>query len=219
MMLTADYLPGKENVVADQESRVLKDASDWKLNPQIFRRISKKWGPFSIDLFAARHNKQVPTYFGWRPDPEAAAVNAMVQEWSALTPYAFPPFVLIGRTLLKMNQDQVSDGCLIVPLWRAQPWFPLLLEMTTDFPVVIPMQEDTLMNPDHEPRPLNVSNHLQLVAWRVSGVPSKAWEFRKSLQVSSLPHGGKERNQATQLHGTSGVAGVIGGISILFHHL
>ena len=67
----------------------------------------------------------------------------MVQEWGALTLYAFPPFILIGRVLLKMKQDQVLEACLITPLWRAQPWFPLVLEMSIDFPVLIPMKEDT----------------------------------------------------------------------------
>ena len=37
--LQAQYLPGEENVRADQESRVMRDHSDWMLNPAIFQRV------------------------------------------------------------------------------------------------------------------------------------------------------------------------------------
>ena len=49
ILLTAQHLPGKENVVADRESRVMKDHSDWMLNPVIFHRIQKHF-PGSIYL-------------------------------------------------------------------------------------------------------------------------------------------------------------------------
>ena len=39
ILLTAQYLPEKENVKADTESRVMRDSSDWMLNPLIFQRI------------------------------------------------------------------------------------------------------------------------------------------------------------------------------------
>ena len=143
----------------------------------------------------------------------------MVQEWGALTPYAFPPFILIGRVLLKMKQDQVLEACLISPLWRAQPWFPLVLEMSINFPVLILMEEDTLTDPDQNPHPLVRSGRIQLVAWRVSGILSKAKEFQRRLQASFSHHGGKEQRQVTLLHGASGTAGVIKGIMIPFQHL
>ena len=34
IMVTAEYLPSKLNVVADWESRHHQDPSNWKLNPQ-----------------------------------------------------------------------------------------------------------------------------------------------------------------------------------------
>ena len=36
ILLTAQHLPGKENIIADTESRVMRDRSDWMLNPSIF---------------------------------------------------------------------------------------------------------------------------------------------------------------------------------------
>ena len=39
IFLTAQHLPGIVNIIADSESRVMRDRSDWKLNPTVFRRI------------------------------------------------------------------------------------------------------------------------------------------------------------------------------------
>ena len=36
ILLTAQHLPGKENVIADMESRVMRDRLDWMLNLSIF---------------------------------------------------------------------------------------------------------------------------------------------------------------------------------------
>ena len=73
------------------ESRQTLDSSDWKLNSKLFRMLEQEWGPFDVDLFAARHNTQLPRFFSFRPDPQAEAVDALSQSWTNLCPYAFPP--------------------------------------------------------------------------------------------------------------------------------
>ena len=40
-MLTVQHIPGVSNLVADMESRTVRDRSDWKLNPAVFARINK----------------------------------------------------------------------------------------------------------------------------------------------------------------------------------
>uniref|UniRef100_A0A1X7TQQ5 Reverse transcriptase RNase H-like domain-containing protein n=1 Tax=Amphimedon queenslandica TaxID=400682 RepID=A0A1X7TQQ5_AMPQE len=42
ILLTAQHLLGKENVIADRESRVMKDCSDWMLNLEIQKHLSCK---------------------------------------------------------------------------------------------------------------------------------------------------------------------------------
>ena len=54
IVLTAKYIPGSTNCVADAESRTLKDRTDWKLNPLIFRAINQSLGPLEAELFASR---------------------------------------------------------------------------------------------------------------------------------------------------------------------
>ncbi len=82
--LIAEHLPGVQNTIADEESRVMKDRTDWKLNPEVFRQIDRRLGPLSVDLFASRLAHQLPRYFSWRPDPEAEAMNAFSQPWDEL---------------------------------------------------------------------------------------------------------------------------------------
>ena len=43
--LVAEHLPRVQNCVADEESRVMKDRTDWMLNPEVFRLINRQMGP------------------------------------------------------------------------------------------------------------------------------------------------------------------------------
>ena len=86
----AEHIPGVYNTVVDAESRWSFEPSDWKLYKGVFDQLQKVWGTHNVDLFAARHNRQLPRYFSFKPDPEAEAVDALVQCWSDLRAYAFP---------------------------------------------------------------------------------------------------------------------------------
>ena len=88
--LVAEHIPGKENRIADAESRLLKDRWDWMLNPELFTRIQQRFGPLEIDLFASKASTQLPRYFSWRPDPEPEATDAFNQFWTGNN-YANPP--------------------------------------------------------------------------------------------------------------------------------
>ena len=137
IMITTEYLPSKLNLVADRESRNIQDTSDWKLNPQVFQKITKIMGTPDMDLFASRLTYQVPAYMAWRPDPGSKATDAFQQKWEHLFPYAFPPFALINRTLSKVNKDQVRI-ILVTPTWQTQPWYATLLHMSIRNPILLP---------------------------------------------------------------------------------
>ena len=114
-----------------------------------------------------------------------------MQEWGALTPYAFPPFILIGSAA--KNETGSSVGSMFDHVWRAQPWFPLVLKMSIDSPVLIPMKEYTLTDPDQNPHSMVLSGRIQ----SVTCILSKAKKFQRRLQVSFSPHGGKEQKEVT----------------------
>ena len=141
--LRATYLPGCKNVEADAESRVFNDRTEWMLDPQIFKRITNKFGSPEIDLFASRLNKQYAKYSSWRPDPEALFVDAFSVNWNNLFFYAFPPFSLIGRCLEKLHANQ-AEGILILPRWMSQSWYPKLLRLLVEASIVIHPKKETV---------------------------------------------------------------------------
>ena len=123
IILVAEHLPGHLNVIADQESRSMRDRCDWMLNPKVFQTIQAAMGPLEVDLFATRLTNQLPRFYSWRADPEAVATNAFLQDWSQFRGFANPPWCLIHRYLTKVKV-QVARMILITPFWNTQSWFP-----------------------------------------------------------------------------------------------
>lgn len=124
--LTAEHLPGRNNQVADKEFRAVRDCCNWMIHPEIFTRIHQEMGPLDVDLFASRLTYQLPRFYSWRLDPPAEATDAFTHDWSQLHVYANPPWCLILWTLSKIQHEE-AKVLLIAPVWRMQPWYPLLL--------------------------------------------------------------------------------------------
>ena len=179
--LLAEHLPGHLNIQADEESRTAKDRCDWMLNQSIFQRINSVMGPLEMDLFASRLTKQLPRFYSWRPDPEAEATDAFMQNWAAYRGFANPPWCLIHRCLTKLKK-QTARMVLITPLWKTQPWYPLLLELLEDLPRRIPHQPDLVVMPQGQEF-LMQQGVPQLVAWPISGNPIHHEVFLRRLQT------------------------------------
>ena len=139
--LTAEYLPGKNNQVADEESRVVRDRCDWMIHLELFARIHQEMGPLDVDLFASRLTYQLPCFYSWRPDPLAEATDAFTQDWSQFHGYANPPWCLLLWTLSKIQREK-AKVLLIAPVWRIQPWYPILLQLLCSIPRLLPRDWD-----------------------------------------------------------------------------
>ena len=213
--LIAQHIPGVTNTQADWESRVFQDSSDWKLNPQMFAAINKLWGPFEIDLFASHLTKQLPKFVSWKPDPEALGTDAFTVDWNKWKGYAFPPFSMIGRCLRQVQVQQVVELVIVTPVWPAQAWYPLLLELCVDYPVLFP-QDPSLLMRGQEIHPLA---HLHLAGWLVSIDHSRRCKFLQRLGKSFCQPGAPILPSLIHQPGTSGIAGVWNTIVIPFRHL
>lgn len=188
--ISAAHLPGKQNQLADKESRVFSDRTEWMLNRDIFNTLSQMWGPFEVDMFASRLNKQINTYISWKPEPDAWAIDAFSVVWDQYF-YAFPPFCLIDRCLQKISQDQ-ADGLIIVPMWPTQTFYPILMSMLTQQPRLLPKNQN-LLKLCHSPASHPLWKKMQLIACLVSGKSWKQVEFRQKLETSCYNHGGDQR--------------------------
>jgi len=213
--ITAEHLPGKLNVEADTQSRMVNDSSEWKLSPIVFNKLCQQRGVPSIDLFASRTSHQVPRYMSWKLDPYSQGRDAFQIMWKHLEAYAFPPFSLIPRVLQKVQLEQASI-MLITPAWQTQAWYPRVLQMCVQNPILIPKRKDLLLNPDQEVHPLVRNQSLQLVAWKISGKSFLQMAYQRKLSLLSQVQEGKAPSLITIRPGESLVAGVLGNRLIPF---
>lgn len=134
LMITAQHIPGVDNVLADFRSRNFSDSLEWTLKSRHFNRICQRLGVPSVDLFATRLNAKCEKFVSWQPDPEAWKFDAFSFHWGqGLLYYAFPPFSLIARVLQKLENDQRQEKrgpkaqlILVTPNWPSQPFYPIL---------------------------------------------------------------------------------------------
>ena len=188
--ITACFVPGSDNTVADKASRVLNDLTEWSLDSDIFDRITVTFGKPEIDLFASRLNNKVVDYVSWRPDPGAKWVDSFTVDWNGFFFYAFPPFSLIGRCLQKIRSD-CSTGIMVVPLWTTQHWMPSLMSLVIERPLVLPLDVVSLpFSGDRHP----LKQKMRLMACVLSGDLMKGKEFRRRVSVSSCNLGATAQN-------------------------
>ena len=184
--LSAEHLPGSENIQADKASRVFDENTEWQLSPEMFKSISDKFGPFDIDLFASRLNAQCAKYCSWKPDPNASFVDSFNIFWGSFNlPYIFPPFSVIMKCLQKICEDQVRV-LFIAPLWTTQPWFPKMMRLLVDVPIVLPL--GVLRLPFKERAVHKQHKNLRLVVCLLSGKSMDRKTFLKAQSpLSVLP--------------------------------
>ena len=185
--LTCTHIAGALNIKADMKSRIFDDQLEWKLDEHVFKKLCTTWDKPGIDLFASRLNNQVKMYCSWKPDPKCSYVNAFSLNWGEFNfIYLFPPFSLLSRCICKLREDN-AKGIVIAPLWLTQSWFPRLMELLTDNPIVLPKTKN-LLSLHHSQLPHPLYRKLVMIACRVSGKISenKAFQKEQPTFLSSL---------------------------------
>ena len=67
----------------------------------------------------------------WKPDPGATAIDAFTLDWSPYNLVCFPPFSVIGKVLQQIQQHHAT-AIIVIPNWKTQFWYPLLMTMMMD---------------------------------------------------------------------------------------
>lgn len=151
--LELDYhhIPGIQNTLAGKLSRKNPIPPYEKVLPfKWFNKIQKQWGPLKIDAFAGRHNRRLKHFWSLFPDPEAKAVDAFRQTWPKKGIYLNPPWKFIPKVLHKLRTDKVKEAVLVTPLWPTQCWWPLIITLTKEPPIL-----------------MKLTNRWTLAAWRL----------------------------------------------------
>ena len=182
--LRARHIPGRFNVISDQLSRLDQIiTTEWSIHHNVIDQISKTWENPLIDLFATKYNHKLPVYFSPVPDNQAQAVDAMSQDWSNLTAYAYPPQALLQQVLNKIR-DQPCTVYLIAPAWSSRSWYPSLLSLLVDKPRKITPHPKLLKQPLSGIFHKN-PGQLDLHVWKLSGNVSKQKGFLRAQPKAS----------------------------------
>ena len=198
--LTAEYLPGVKNETADKLSRIESNWAESQLAHQLFRLADTTWGPHSLDAFASATNHQCPRYVSLRLDHKTLYTDFLSHPVSQKeNVWAFPPFALIGKVMRKVEEESLTLT-LLIPVWPAQPWWPLLPSLLCDYPLLLP----------HHPHPIStwvegVQQHhcpsWQWAALRLSGhsSSSKAFQHRLWTSLSQATSTEKQKEQCVSM--------------------
>ena len=136
-----------------------------KRNCFVHCRVEARYGPFDIDLFASRINLKVQCYVSRYKDSEAWRTDAFSFSWSHFFAYIFPPFSIILRVLNKIEMDE-ADCVVIVPCWKTQVWFPKLVALMIDVPILLIGSKQVLQHPHHS-HPHPILNKSRMIACRL----------------------------------------------------
>lgn len=216
--IRAVYLPGVDNVEADSLSRGWGQASfaealdhrEWELHKEVLKSVFLMLGQSQIDLFANRSNTRLPHFCSLIPKQGADAVDAFSIPWTHFLGYAFPPWVMIPKVVDKVVRDQATL-ILIAPEWPDRPWFSALLHMLVEMPVRLTPRQDLLFQRGkYHLRP----EFFKLVAWKITGLPSAAKEFRKRLLGSQNTPWCLAPGQSTKPSSTRSAIGAVNGVWI-----
>ena len=210
------HLPGSENIHADKASRSKYDYDkEWQLKPDIFLKVEHGFGPFDVDLFASRINKQMDRFISWKPDPYAYAIDAFSVSWNVfINAYAFPPFSVISRVLQKIRDDKAAVT-LVAPVWPTQAWSTQLLHLCVTIPKLLPAHQCVQL--PHDPlRQHPLTHKLRLAVFKLSGQPSDVKEFRKNLTDYSCNRGAEPRGHRITHTSLRGMTFALGGALISF---
>ena len=145
----------------------------------------------------------------------AAYTDAFSLDWGQILGYAFPPFALIGRCVRQLRSQKVDQLVLVAPVWPTQPWYPLLLQMCVEPPLLFPMFPQLLTKGSQ----LHPLGNIQLAGWKLSASIIKQQTFQQKLETFCWLPGDKTPVAPMPLPGVSGYAGVVNGKLIHFQHL
>jgi hypothetical protein len=166
IVVSAEWIPGESNVEADHLSRIENDFSEQRLNPALFAEVVRHFGKIEIDLMATSYNKQVTRYVSRGAEEQAWYTDIFSRPLpQGLKMYAFPPFIMVGKLLAKIRREGATV-VMVAPVWKAQPWWPLLMEMTVG--PYLPLPRTGLFDHRHLPHQLS-DPKWRMVVCSVSG--------------------------------------------------
>ena len=123
------------------------------------------------DFMANWTSKKPISGFQWLI--KAGVSCSSIGRTSFSNPPAFPSDSAVPFCMKAGDWPRSPRKILITSLWKSQAWFPLILRMLVEIPLLVQSHKKILTDPLGNSHPMVLQSHLQLVAWTVSGVRSQ----------------------------------------------
>ena len=171
--------------------------TEWRLSPIVFQSILEVFScKPETDIFASCIHYQIDWYVSWHPDSNAIAIDAFTISWSELNFYAFAPISLIGAATAKVRQERCS-AIMTIPWWKTRFWFPMLVSLLTNFPILLPPNILTLPSARSPKHPLclkkTIGRSLIRESFRklnlpreITNVITNSWRTTNRIQYESV---------------------------------
>jgi hypothetical protein len=166
----------------------------------VFRAISARWSPPTIDLFASRASKQTQHFFSWDASDNPEAVDALSQKWDFTLPYAFPLIPLLKRKVKKLETLK-GTFILVSLLWEAQTWLASLLTLTVLEILQLPFMDNLVTDLTTGKLP-PILHNLHLVAWRIFGGSTPSRTSLAAPEISTRQGGAPPQKASTKEPGS-----------------
>ena len=123
--------------------------------------------------------------------PSLVRQDLLLKPWTGLSLYAFSPFPLLTKTLVKVRVDEAKKVIIRAPTWLMMSLYILLLQMACKIPCFLSLKIDRLLQSLLVKGTLYHTDlmTLWLAAWKLNGRPSRVLDFqwRLSTQHSLEP--------------------------------
>jgi hypothetical protein len=110
--------------LADGGSKI-PDSDDWSIDDASFQKLNRKYGPFTIDLFAAENNAKVKRFYSEFFSQSSKGVNAFCHSWDGEMAWVCPPIKCIINAVFKIEKTEGS-GVLLIPKWPTARFWPII---------------------------------------------------------------------------------------------
>lgn len=99
------------------------NSDNWSVADSDFSYLDKKFGPFSINLFATCENRKCDRFYSQSFEKGSAGTAAFAQKWEGEWVYAAPPITYVMRTIQKAA-NSCLNGAILVPCGRGPSFGP-----------------------------------------------------------------------------------------------
>ncbi len=94
-------------------------SDEWGTPQDVFDKLNRELGPFTLDVCASEENKKVDVFF-------SKEINGLIQDWGGHICWMNPPYSKVAKWVKKAYQESRKPGTRIVCLLASRTdtrWF------------------------------------------------------------------------------------------------